>query len=825
MDRIDLNGRWRLAKAGDRKTIPATVPGCVHTDLLAAGKIADPFYRDNEKALQWIGRSDWLYWRTFTVPGDILGRRVVLLRCEGLDTIATIRINNRRVGRADNMFRTWEFDVKKFLRPGRNTISVRFDSAERYVAARHRRFPMPGWGRPHEIAGRGWIRKEQCNFGWDWAPVLVTCGIWRDITILAFDGGRLRDVQILQDHSRGGRVGLEVIASADGPGRRGLRAAVRLTYNGRTVAKADAPLGRGRAKVRLLVTKPRLWWPNGLGDQPLYDVALELRDADGAVLDTWTGRIGLRTLRLDRRKDRWGESFRFVVNGVAFFVRGANWVPADVFPTRLGRDDYARLIADAAEANMNMLRVWGGSIYEPDVFYDLCDELGLCVWQDFMFACSAYPAFDEQFMASVAAEARDNVRRLRHHPSMALWCGNNELEQGLVAQRWTDRTMSREDYRRLFEGMLGGIVARLDPQRDYWPSSPHTPHGDRTNPHDPTCGDAHLWAVWFGGQPFEWYRTCAHRFNSEFGFQSFPTPKTVRSYTAGGDRNITSPIMEHHQRSPSGNAIIMTYMLSWFRMPHGFENTLWVSQILQGMAMKYAVEHWRRSMPRGMGTLYWGLNDCWPGTTWSGIDGCGRWRALHYMARTFYAPVLVSVVEDAADGRAEIHVTSDRLEDRAGRVSWRLVTLDGALLAAGSRRVRIPARRNRRVERLDLSDPLACWGAERLLLFVDLRIRGQVVSSNLAMFARPKQMDLPDPGLTTRVRRAGKGAFTVTLRARRPGLWVWLELRGADARFSDNFFHIAPDEKVEVTLQPAKAFTAERLRAALRVRSLVDTYR
>jgi len=355
-----------------------------------------------------------------------------------------------------------------------------------------------------------------------------------------------------------------------------------------------------------------------------------------------------------------------------------------------------------ADANMNMLRVWGGGTYENEVFYDLCDELGICVWQDFMFACSTYPTFDEAFIENLRAEFTDNVRRLRHHACIALWCGNNELEQGLVGDTWNGGQMSWEDYSKLFDKLLPETILPLDPDRDYWPCSPHSPQGDRKDHSNPKWGDAHLWDVWHGRKPFEWYRTCEHRFNSEFGFQSFPEPKTVYGYTAPQDRNVTTRVMEHHQRSGIGNAVIMQYMLDWFRLPTAFDNTLWLSQILQGMAMKYAVEHWRRAMPRGMGTLYWQINDCWPVASWSSIDYHGRWKALHYMARAFYAPVLVSGVENTEKAEVAIHVTNDRMEDVPGAVSWRVTDSAGKVLARGRKKVVAKALANTPVETVSL---------------------------------------------------------------------------------------------------------------------------
>ena len=825
MMKFDLNGEWILTQACKAERIKATVPGCVHTDLLAAGKIDDPFYRDNESRLQWIGEADWIYSRTFNLPADALKRERVLLRCDGLDTLATITLNGVRIGRADNMFRTWEFDVKTILRVGRNSIEVRFESPITRIQKRQKERPLPSWSGPKEVQGRSWVRKEPCNFGWDWAPVLVTCGIWRDVQIVGFDTARLTDVHVRQDHSRRGTVGLTIITAAEtaGPGR--LSATVTVSHNGKTIAEATVPFRGRKTETRATVRNPQLWWPSGMGGQPLYDVNVDLFDGAGRLLDSQSRRIGLRTLQLVRKPDAWGESFCFAANGVPFFAKGANWVPPDPFAARIHRENYAKLLQGAADANMNMLRVWGGGIYENDVFYSLCDELGICIWQDFMFACATYPTFDAAFMKNVRAEFDDTIRRIRHHPCIALWCGNNELEMGLVADAWTDRQMSWKDYSRLFDKLLPTVAAKLDPERDYWPCSAHTPGENRKNPNDPTRGDAHLWEVWHGRKPFEWYRTCTHRFNSEFGFQSFPEPKTVRTFTAPEDRNVTAYVMEHHQRSGIGNSTIMTYMLDWFRLPPDFEMTLWLSQVLQGMAMKYAVENWRRSMPRGMGTLYWQLNDCWPAASWSSIDYFGRWKALHYMARRFFAPLLISGVEDPAKGTVAVHVTSDLLARCEGTVSWRLTDVSGKDLDRGSKRIAIAARKNALVDTLQLGKHIERHGPRSLMLWLELMVDRKVVSTNFVSFARPKHMELPEPEIDVRIEPQRDGSFRLALATHKPALWVWLELEGVDARLSDSFFHLVPGRPVEVAVHPCRPVSAGRFEKLLRVRSLIDTYR
>jgi beta-mannosidase len=822
-----LNGAWELAQVGQTTTYPAQVPGCVHTDLLAAGAIDAPFYRDNELRLLWIGETDWVYRRVFDVSADLLHQARVLLRCEGLDTLATLTLNGQRLGQTDNMYRTWEFDVKPHLRAGANTLEIRFDSALRYVHQREQaEGVLPAWGvGQHKLNGGGWIRKQPSNFGWDWGPMLLTCGIWRDIQLIAFSDARLTDVAILQDHSQLGRVRLTVQASVEQVAQAdGLTAAVRVTYDDQTVASAQAAFSGGQAEAQLVIDQAQLWWPNGLGAQPLYTVTVELV-ANGTVTDTTSRRIGLRTLRLDRHPDQWGESFQFAVNGVPFFAKGANWIPADTFVTRVSEADYRRLLTDAAAANMNMLRVWGGGIYEYDTFYDLCDELGLCIWQDFMFACATYPTFDAAYMANVKAEAEDNVRRIRHHACLALWCGNNELEQGLVGDTWTDRTMSWEDYSKLYDVLLPEVTSRLSPQTDYWPSSPHTPVGDRRDFNNPHYGDAHLWSVWHGREPFEWYRTCEHRFNSEFGFQSFTEPATTYDYTEPQDRNITSFVMEHHQRSGIGNSTIIHYMLDWFRLPTAFDKTLWLSQILQGMGIKYAVEHWRRAMPRGMGTLYWQINDCWPVASWSSIDYPGRWKALHYMARRFFAPLLLSAVENVPQGTVEIHLTNDHRQPQTGTIRWLLTDLNGAPAAEGEFSASVGAQESRLVHTLDLADALAAHGPRQVLLWLYFDQNGRTVSANFVNFVRPKHLELPTPQIDARA-SARDGAVWVRLEAQQPALWAWVTLDGLpDTRFSDNFIHLRPGDPVELTLSNLPAgTTVDQVQERLRVHSLVDTY-
>ena len=827
MNHLSLNGKWQIAQKGGDIQMTGSVPGDMLTHLLAAGKIEDPFYRENELDLQWVGESDWLYERSFTVSQSLLSEDRVLLQCHGLDTLAKVTINGKKIGITDNMFRSWEWDVKKFLKEGDNSIAVEFSSVHGPTQKAFKKHPIRSRIKQgHEDAYPGFVRKEQCNFGWDWGPILISCGIWKDIGLKGFSSARLGDVSFDQNHE-GKSVSLKVKTDLDKIEQKSLSLRTTILLDGKSVTEETSSSRSQKVTQEFKIPQPKLWWPNGMGDQPLYEVTVELLNEEGKVIDSTSKRIGLRTLRLDRHKDEWGESFQFVANGVPFFSKGANWIPVHALVGERKAKDIRRLMEDSAEANMNMIRVWGGGIYEDDSFYEACDELGLCVWQDFMFACVGYPAWDKDFMANVEAEARDNVTRLRHHASIALWCGNNELEQQVVGLENPEcgDAMNWKDYKALFDKLLGKVVSDLAPNTDYWPSSPHTPYGDRTDYNNPDCGDAHLWHVWHGKQPFESYRDCHHRFNSEFGFQSFPEPRTVKTYTKKKDRNITSPVMEHHQRSGIGNTTIMQYMLDWFRLPSSFEMTLWTSQILQGMAIKYACEHWRRSMPRGMGTLYWQLNDVWPVASWASIDFVGRWKALHYMAKNFFANVLVSGVEDHDKGTVEVHVTSDVLKTMKGKLSWSITTATGKVLEKGDKAVQTPKNGNRKAHTLKLDHLRKSHGDRNLLVWLTFQAEGQPTSTNLVTFARPKQLELSTkPKISTKVEEGKGNSFTVTLKSDTPALWTWIELKGIDAKLSDNFFHLKPGKSTQISFKLEEKKKLSEIKKALKVQSLIDTF-
>ena len=808
--RLKLGGTWSVSEAGKDTWLTATVPGCVHTDLLAAGKIPDPFYRDNENAVQWVGKTNWIYRRTFSVPGEVLKNDRVLLRCDGLDTLATITINGKQIGKTDNMFRLWEFDVKPVLRVGDNEIQVLFESPYPVMDAGEKKRALYEWIGSHEPKGRAYVRKEPCSFGWDWGPNLPGCGIWKNISVETFNQGRITDVLILQNHSKKGvvldiAVAAEILALLPEE----FTVAVSVFYEDKSVITGILPVSGGLARGMVEVKNPRLWWPAGMGEQPLYTVHVELLDVDNNPVDGTKKRIGLRELKMILPAN--GNPLQFEANGVPYFAKGGNWIPCDSFTSRITPEILRRYVRDAAAVNMNTLRFWGGGYYEDDALFDACDEAGICIWLDCKFACSAQPAFEDSFMDNVRQEITDNVRRLRHHPCIAVWCGNNEISLMTKAE-WSDHSMGQADYDKLFKGLIAQQVAELAPQANYVSGSPD-------------CGDTHYWDVWHGPKTFDAYRSLTG-FMSEFGFESFPEPKTVRSFTNAEDRaSVVSPIMKWHQRSgrgdEEGNQLMLDMINHYFNPPKDFDMTLWLSQILQGYGIKIGAEYWRQTMPKSMGCVFWQYNVIWPGMSWSSVDYFGRWKALHYMARKFYAPILVSALENT--GSADIFVTSDAAEPARAKLSWNVTDLNGKSVARDSMHLNIAPRKSEKVKTLHLQEQVQKYGADGILTWLTLEAHGRLISENLVLLALPKELKLSDPGLEA-VAHESEGGFSVTLKSKTSALWTWLELADSDATYSDNFVHVTPDTPRRIEIQPASPLSKGDFLKQLRVRSLWDTY-
>jgi len=825
-----LTGTWQFRAADADEWLPAAVPGSVHTDLLALGRIPDPFVADNELLVQWVAERDWEYRCLFDVPPQLQAQERIFLVCDGLDTLAEVVLNGQTVGRAENMFRRYEWDVTTLLREGKNELLIRFTSPIAHIRARQAERPMIAPS--HSIPGGPYLRKAPCQFGWDWGPQLPPIGIWKEVYLKGYSVARFADVHLRQHHGPEGQVTLTADITLDRWREADLTVVLHLTAPDGRVQRAEVLLpGNGTsARLEMVVADPYRWWPNGYGSQPLYRAEVTLCEGK-TPCDRCTLQIGLRTLELCRQKDEWGESFVFVVNGVPIFAKGANWIPADSFPTRITDEHLEHLIRSAAEANMNMLRVWGGGFYEDDRFYDLCDRYGILVWQDFVFSCSTYPLDEEKFLENVQAEVVENVRRLRHRASLALWCGNNEMEWGWESWGWIYEPGGRElraAYDRFFHHILPEICAREDPDRAYWPSSPSsgTPFVDVNGGR---AGDTHCWEVWHWMRPFRFYREHVSRFVSEFGFQSLPPLATVRTYADEADWNITSYIMEHHQRNAEGNGKIVAYLTEHFRMPKDFPSLVYLSQILQAEAVRTGVEHWRRNRHRVGGTLYWQLNDCWLVASWSSIDHFGRWKALHYAARRFYAPVLLSVEDDGP--RAALFVTSDLREEWRGTVRWSLETVDGKVLLSGKEEVTVPTLSSVQVWARDFSDWLTAGPSITLrpnfrrdvVLVYELWQGDERLSIGVIPFVPTKHLELPDPQLRVTVRQTEDG-FAVDVTSGRLARFVWLELEDTDAVFSDNFFDLPAGRTVTATLPPLPGWTAERVRQSLRVRSLRDSY-
>jgi len=817
-----LHTGWKFRQVGKPEWYTAEVPGCVHTDLLKNKLIDDPFFRNNEQKLQWIGKTDWEYETTFNVGPEVLDRQNVELVFAGLDTYAQVFLNESLLLEASNMFREWRIDAKRLLKPGANKLRIHFRSPINEVlpvmAKLDYQIPSPN---DQGEKTSPYTRKAPYQFGWDWGPRFVTSGIWKPVAIEAWDAARIENFNIVQKEIKNGVARLtaevEVLASSEVGAT--VLIANQTTRGPAVTQQVKLKPGVNRVQVDLVVNNPSLWWPNGMGQQPLYQFHVRLVRVR-ELLDQSDVRIGLRTLELRQRPDEWGKSFEFVINGVPVFAKGGNWIPADIFPSRITRDRYRQLIKSVRDTNMNMLRVWGGGIYESDDFYEICDEMGIMVWQDFMFACSMYPG-DPEFLENVRQEAIDNVKRLRHHPSIVIWCGNNEVETAWMHWGWKQTLPAKlwDDYKKIFHDVLPSVCAAFDPSRPYWPSSPSSNLEDDAD--SQKIGDVHYWGVWHSSLPFTDYEKQLPRFMSEYGFQSFPQIETVNTYTLPEDRDIQSPVMLAHQKHPRGNQLIREYMLRDYRQPKDFESFLYVSQILQAEGIKIGAEHLRRIMPRNMGSLYWQINDCWPVASWSSIDYFGRWKALQYYARRFYDDLLISPHED--DGKINIYLVSDRQHATSAQLRLTLMDFSGHKLSETNNDVAVEALRSKVYQSLVKADLLSNQDPKKVFLQCDLLVAGKPVSSSQHFFAPPKELALAQPDIKTVITPRRNGLL-ITLTTNEFARNVYLSLSQGDGFFSDNYFDLIPGRKVEVEFRSRQPIRLNDLKRNLKIRSLVDAF-
>lgn len=786
---FSLNGEWQLTD-NENITCKATVPGCNFADLISAGEIDDPYYAGNEKKYFPLYKKDWKYSRSFNIDGALLQNEKVFLVCEMLDTVCQITINKKHLADTFNMHRTYRFDIKQFLNEGENTIEVLCVSPDKYIEQRRKLYSLP-----HNAMGLNGcphVRKSPCHFGWDFAPTLPACGITRDIYIEAYNAFRIDDITVTQEHSDG-KVLLNVkglIECAD-------------DFKGEAVLNITAPDGKEIQKsisvsknefsIDAEIENPQIWWSNGLGSQPLYEINVTVSDKDGNKSEK-TLKIGLRTLTLDTSPDEYGKNFCFILNGVPVFAKGANFIPPDIFRTRISYEKLYDILLSAKNANMNFIRVWGGGYYESNEFYSICDELGILIWQDMDFACSAYPFRLEDFLENVMEEIKDNINRIKNHACLALYCGNNEIES--MSMAWQYNTEVIKDTGKFFYETLPARIREFDSVTPYWACTPSGGEYMKKVNAD-ACGDTHLWHVWHGLRNFEYYRKRFTRFCSEFGLESYPTIPTLKKNISPDKFYFGSDEIDAHQKCDGGDIKMLYYLLDRWWEPVKFEHLIYLTQLSQMECIRDATEHWRRNMNRCHGSLYWQLNDCWPGTSWASLDFLGGYKVLHYKARHFNKPVMVSLENGKND--VKLYVVNDKPEKFNGKLVWKTECFDGTAVSNGECEVSTDG----------VSAALVC----KLDTFKIVKDRrntafkaelydnnGKLISHSCCLFAKENKCKFTNPSITTEITQTADG-YNVTLNAKTYARYVCLEMQDTHRPFSDNYFDLSAGESKTVTIK------------------------
>ncbi|HNW91135.1 MAG TPA: glycoside hydrolase family 2 protein [Bacteroidales bacterium] len=822
-NRLYLKNDWQFSESGAKMCHAARIPGAIHTDLFENNLIKDPYFSCNEKDLQWIESKDWEYKTVFPADENLLKNEHVVLVFEGLDTYARVYLNNTLIIIADNMFRRWSADVKQLLKKDSNELRVIFESAVnkgKDQVASH----------PYTLPGdeKVFIRKAQYQFGWDWGPRLVTCGIWRPVYIESWSEAKIDNVKVVQNSVSKELAKLTVMTTvfSDREGASEIKIEDPTTGWAYASKKINLEKGKNTIPLSFMIRNPELWWPNGSGKAYLYHFAVKLFNGKN-VLDESLVRTGLRTIEVVNKKDDIGESFYFKLNGVPVFMKGANYIPQDNFLPRVKAEEYRDLILQAKESGFNMLRVWGGGIYENDVFYDLCDEFGILVWQDLMFACAMYPG-DSAFTANVREEVFQNVERLRNHPCLALWCGNNEIEEGWHNWGWqkqykyshADSLEIWNNYLKLFRKDIPEIIQLADSGRFYWPSSPKYGWGREQSL---TSGDSHYWGIWWGMEPFENYSKKVGRFVSEYGFQAMPEKSTIQKISIQDDWTLDSETMKCHQKHTKGYETIKTYMQREYKVPDDIDDYIYVSQLLQAYGIKTAIEAHRNAKPRCMGTLYWQFNDCWPVVSWSGLDYYHNKKALQFFVKKAYNDILVTLTNNEKD--ISVQLISDKTEFIPSQVELKLMDFKGKVRWEEKRYVNIKPGMNKVIEKIDKRLLLAEVSLHKsLVLSASVFVDDHVVSQNYLYFKKPKELALEDPGISYEVNKSPEG-FEIKISTKQLAKNVFISFENCDSRdiqLSDNFFDMLPGSTVVISAKTMEK--PDEIIKNMRVRTLFHVH-
>lgn len=811
-----LHSDWTFCQVGDTLWSDAKVPGTIHQDLLNHNRIPNPFYGMNEEAVQWVENEDWMYRTSFVVTEEQLNRDAAVLELDGLDTYADVFLNGALILRSDNMFVGHKVPVKSVLRKGENRLLIRFRSAVKEALPQWETngFDYPADNDHSSKRVSIYTRKAPYSYGWDWGIRLATCGIWRPVRLVFSDVARIEDYYVRQASVSASKADvdnrLEITNVTSQPVSALLKVAYHYSANDTKEVQKQIELRPGENTVSLpvMIDNPYLWMPNGWGEPSLYKFTASV-SVDGVEVASQERQVGLRSIRVVMEDDEHGKSFYFEVNGHPMFAKGANFIPDDALLPNVTAERYKRIFEDVKAANMNMLRVWGGGIYEDDKFYDEADRNGILIWQDFMFACTTYP-HDPLFLKRVEAEAEYNIKRLRGHASLAMWCGNNEIYEGVRYWGWNNKYTAEafaemnRGYDVLFRQLLPDMVKRFDSDRFYMHGSPYEANWGR--PESWKIADSHNWGTWYGRKPFESFDSEIPRFMSEYGFQAFPEMKTIRTFAEEKDFELESPVMNAHQKATIGNALIKQTMSLYYKVPAKFEDLVYVGLVLQGQGMRHGIEAHRRNRPYCMGSLFWQLNDSWPVVSWSSIDYYGNWKAMQYQSQRAFAPVLINAIKEGDD--LCVYLISDELQDRGDvRLAVELMDFDGKSHGKWTQNGKLTANTSMLFLKKRVDEFLSKQDAATSFLRFTLKAKnGAALADEVFYVAYPKDQKLPEARIETSVKRRGE-SIEMTLKADKLARDIFIEVPVQGVRFSDNFFDLLPGQRKKITITSPEGYS------------------